>query len=141
MTVEQPASIHCFDCSVDYDYVGEGAHPGVCPSCGSRAVSLAGSVDVNGVFESAVADGRLATVDVVVADETSRPITFSGSASDGYVYLEVAVLGSARLKAGTPPWRAELVPAEVVAALEENGYSYVPCSERSGVRGGRSDVR
>lgn len=141
MRIEQPGAIHCFDCSIDYDFVGDRTHPGVCPACGGRAVSLAGDVEVSGVFERELVGGRLTTIDVVVSDETARPITYSASAFDGYAYVEVAVLGSARLKAGTSAWLSEIVPSEVVDALEDRGYSYVPCSERAGAGEGRSDAR
>ena len=137
----QPGELHCYDCGVEYDYLGGGSHPGVCPSCGGRAVSLAGDVEVRGVFEREIGSGDVTSIDVVVADETPRPITYAGSARDDYVYVEVAVLGSARLKAGTEAWRADVVPPAVVEVLKSRGYSYVPCSERWDDREGFRDAR
>lgn len=36
----------CYSCGHAYDYLGSGTHPGVCPDCGGREVSPAGTLDI-----------------------------------------------------------------------------------------------
>lgn len=133
---DRPGEIHCYDCGQNYDYLGAGSHPGVCAGCGSAAVSLAGDVEVRAVYDDQLADGKIVSIDIVVVDETQRAITYTASACDGLAVMELVVLGAARIKAGTEPWRCELVPDAVVDALEDEGYTYVVSTDRSGAGDG-----
>jgi hypothetical protein len=131
-SIEQAGDIHCYDCGHDYDYLGSGPHPGCCEACGSDAVSLSGEVEVADVFTRDHAGGKLTSIDVVVLDETKRSITFSASSCDGFVVAEIASIGSARIKAGTEPWDSDIVPEEVVEALEARGETFIPSVDRPG---------
>lgn len=127
-----PESIHCYDCLHNYDYLGFGTHPGVCPTCGSEAVSLSGDVEAVDIYIQELDEHEWSTFDVVVKDSTPRSITFSGTLCDGLATIETAGIGSARIQAGTNVWRTDLVPESVIGLLEDSGYKYVPCTDREG---------
>lgn len=130
-----PGDLRCFDCGHEYDFIGS-SHPGVCPECASRAVSLSGDVEVRGIFTAPGGVDAITTLDIIVADETSRPITFTATSCDGLVTMELAILGNARIKAGTAAWNADLVPQAVVDALEDRGDEFIPCTNRPDRRDG-----
>lgn len=135
---EAHVDLHCYDCGHDYDHIGSGNHPGVCPACGSRAVSLSGDPTVRDVFEDdGLSDAEMTSINVVVEDDTDRAITFVAKSFEGSVRLELAILGSgARIQAGAEAWRSSLVPESVVETLEDRGATFVPCSGWDGAGGG-----
>ena len=42
----QSPAIDCYACGHAYDHLGTSPHPGVCPACGQRATSFAGTVEI-----------------------------------------------------------------------------------------------
>ncbi|MFC4360453.1 hypothetical protein ACFO0N_21110 [Halobium salinum] len=68
-------TLRCFACEREYAYLGTDGHPGVCPSCDSRAVSFSGEPRVVSPERELVEKSHLQfsnVLRVVVVDDTDR---------------------------------------------------------------------
>jgi len=69
----------CFPCANEYRHLGRDTHPGVCPDCGSRAVSFAGGPRVVSPERELVEKSHLQfsnVLRVVVRDDTDRKFEY-----------------------------------------------------------------
>lgn len=104
-------NLRCFACGHRYQYLGTGVHPGVCPSCGLRAVSFAGSVEVTAV-NAGDALGQEGMAEVSLEDATDRVVTFYVTLDEDeqVASLYVARIEDTRLTPQSPHWSSALVP-------------------------------
>lgn len=122
----------CFDCGHEYWFMGtDPHHPAACASCGSRAVSFAGSVRVTDTqVDDRFADesAGIETVQVVAEDASTRPIVFTlqADADSRTAVVRAVRLGTARVAPDHEHWSEGLLPDAVVSAVEEAGYHFVP---------------
>src|SRR6056297_81460 len=73
---------HCFACETDYGYLGRTPHRGVCPACGSPAVTPSGDLSVVDTTTWESANG-LSTIHVSATDTSARRFEFVIAARRG----------------------------------------------------------
>lgn len=73
--VSPNGDIRCYECDHEYQYLGDGPHPGGCPECGSRAVSPSGMLRFGTPMGSTPATGHTDVdelVKLIATDATDR---------------------------------------------------------------------
>jgi DNA-directed RNA polymerase subunit RPC12/RpoP len=119
---------HCFECEHDYSTIG--TPPGVCPECGSRAVSMVGTLTKLDVREQdrlntavqRATTGETSVLEVMVADETDRLFVFyvTGTVTDGpELRVSTVKYEDRRFSPADPEWTDDLVPELVLDIVKE----------------------
>lgn len=127
----QPEIITCFDCRTRYGYLGTDAHPGVCPDCGSRAVSFAGHVEIvePDADPSDTVDVDLANVlRLRATDATDRHLGFHVDlvGVDRRPTLRHIRIADRRILPNDSEWTPALIPPAVERAIRhETGTDLV----------------
>lgn len=137
---DRPQHCTCYECAHTYGFLGAEPHPGICPACGSRAVSFSGQVelvdsdDVDGDERDEVADlGLVNVVHVWGRDATDRPLSWHidliGTCQQPT--LRHVRIGDRRVLPRAECWSDDLVPDVVRDAVREETGSelVVPTSE------------
>jgi hypothetical protein len=65
------ASLQCYQCNAEYNYIGSGPHLGRCPACGSSCVPPAGELTVDD-WSNWESPNGLQKVHIRALDERSR---------------------------------------------------------------------
>lgn len=116
--------LDCFDCGLDYDHLGKETHPGVCPECGSEAVSPAGKFEVSSSKSDWNFDGRM-SLTVFAEDATNRFWKFQFEVDEefgggGYIArLTHARIEDATFNADHPQWNSEALSDLAEAVVED----------------------
>lgn len=117
MSLQTPADLRCFECAHEYVYLGDGAHPGRCPCCRSRAVSPAGRLEVATVVESHSADGS-SPLTVLATDETSRSFLVELESAGGRLAVDLVQIEEVAFSGENLPTASRL-RRSLEAALED----------------------
>lgn len=136
----QPQNCTCYECGHDYGFLGVEPHPGVCPACGSRAVSFSGSVTVvdpdDDDVEEFVDVGLANVLHIWGRDRTDRRLSWHvdlvGTCQQPT--LRHVRIDEQRILPRDSEWSDSLVPQAVHDAIrEETGSELaIPDSDREG---------
>lgn len=123
-----PGELTCYTCGNEYDYVGDGPHPGVCPDCGERLVSFAGDIEEVALQSNGEPGDVGHVITARVADATDRTFHYSltPDTTHGTVVPYMVRVGETRVTRRAEIWCEGLFPAALQAALDDSyGLEFV----------------
>jgi len=118
---------HCFACETDYGYLGRTPHRGICPACGSPAVTPSGELSVVDMTTWESANG-LSTIHVSATDTSTRRFEFVIAARHGRGELVCRAIDGVEV----PTDAMCSVPSAVAATVSAHG---IGLSEGASPRG------
>lgn len=119
---ETSRPLSCYDCGHDYWFLGETAHRGQCPRCGSRLVSPAGDLRIV-TSQPVDPDEGDAELQLTGTDDSGRLFQYWFRVDDGNrtVCTRIDVCGSSLEPTVDDEWPPALFPPSVEDAAERAG--------------------
>lgn len=130
------STVDCFACGHAYTFVGDDTHPGECPRCESRAVSPAGTLDVDETVPVDPDNTSGEQVTVYASDATGREYACLVAVSDGQPRLQAARVAGANILPTSPYWgpalRFDAVERAVAEYVDDPSARLEPVAQERG---------